>query len=531
MGPATRVAFGSDIFVVSVAWVKFARENTRMQKVTPETNDIRIYQKLGRVAAASLDAVDQLLLVLPAKPSKADFGKLPQGAKLQAVYRKRIAGATPAFVTRLNNKRQTLVVAGTLATDASAFEQLTLGRKLVAAATTEKAGSLGICAVGFGDSAQPVIVGNILAAALAAAFPMPAYKSEAEPVKIRTIRLIGLASKLDTTRAQAEANGNNLARWLTALPPNYLDAVNYAKLVRDLARQHGWQYKQFRTKDLDLLGCGAFLAVAQGNDNDSASIVRLHYRPGSKSAKADLSLVGKGIIFDTGGTNLKPFEYMLDMHGDMQGSAVALGAFLAISEMQLPIAVDCWLAITENRTGPNAYKSQDVVRAANGKTIQTVHTDAEGRMALADTLVLASREEPGLIMDFATLTGSCIRALTTRYSGVFTNRSELHPDLERVGVQCGERVWPFPIGKEFMEDLKSETADFQQCSVKGTGDHILAASFLAEFIENDVPWVHMDLSAGDNKGGLAHVASRFTGFGVRYTMSTILDQDLFKATL
>jgi leucyl aminopeptidase len=502
-----------------------------MQKVTPETNDIRIYQKLGRVDARSLEAVDQLLVILPARPSKADFGKLPQGAKLQAVYRKRAAGATPAFVTRLSNKRQTLVVAGTLAADASAFEQLTLGRKLVASATSEKPGSLGICAVGFKDELQPGIVGNILAAALAAAFPMPAYKSKATPSKIRSVRLVGLKEKFDTARAAAEAKGNNLARWLTALPPNYLDAVNYAQLVRDMAKEHGWQYKQFRTKDLDLLGCGAFLAVAQGNDNNSASIVRLHYRPGAKSARADLSLVGKGIVFDTGGTNLKPFENMLDMHGDMQGSAVALGAFLAISEMRLPIAVDCWLAITENRTGPNAYKSQDVVTAANGKTIQTVHTDAEGRMALADTLVLASRDEPGLIMDFATLTGSCIRALTTRYSGVFTNRQGLHSVLEQVGEQCGERVWPFPIGKEFLEDLKSETADFQQCSTKGSGDHILAASFLAEFIENDIPWIHMDLSAGHKEGGLGHVASKFTGFGVRYMMSAILDQDLFKATL
>jgi leucyl aminopeptidase len=213
----------------------------------------------------------------------------------------------------------------------------------------------------------------------------------------------------------------------------------------------------------------------------------------------------------------------------MQGSAVALGTFLAISEMQLPIAVDCWLAITENRTGPNAYKSQDVVTAANGKTIQTVHTDAEGRMALADALVLASRDEPGMILDYATLTGSCVRALTTRYSGVFTNRSDLHPVLKRIGRNSGERVWPFPIGKEFLDDLKSDTADFMQCSVKGTGDHILAASFLAEFIENDIPWVHMDLAAGDNEGGLGHIASKFTGFGVRYTISAILDENLLKA--
>ena len=500
-----------------------------MQNLLPDTHDIRIYQKLGRVDAKSLETVDQLLLILPARPSKADFAMLPHGAEMHAVYRKHAADATPSFTTRLANNKQTLVVGGTIAADASTFEQLTLGRKLVAGATGQKAGSLGICAVGFTAEKQAQLINSMLAAALAAAFNMPAYKTKPDPAKIKSIRLLGVDAEIDTGRAEAEAKGNNLARWLTTLPPNFLNAVSYADLVRDMAKEHGWQFKRFGTKELDKLGCGAFLAVAQGNDNDSANIVRLRYRPAAKSAAADLSLVGKGIIFDTGGTNLKPFESMLDMHGDMQGSAVALGTFLAISTMQLPIAVDCWLAITENRTGPNAYKSQDVVTAANGKTIQTVHTDAEGRMALADALVLASRETPGMIFDYATLTGSCIRALTTRYSGVFSNRSKLHPALKRTGRVSGERVWPFPIGKEFLDDLKSETADFLQCSPKGSGDHILAASFLAEFIENDVPWVHMDLAAGDNEGGLGHVATKFTGFGVRYTMSAILDENLFKA--
>jgi len=501
-----------------------------MSDIAPEIHDIRIFQKLGRVNGKSLESVDQLLLILPARPSAAHFRKLPQGGKLQAVLRKHAAGSVPAFTSRMANNKQTLVVAGTLSASASTFEQLTLGRKLVAAAIRQKPGSLGICALGFKPDAQAKIVNNILAAALAAAFKLPAYKSKATPATIKSIRLLGLDAELDTRRTEAEAKGNNLARWLTTLPPNLLNASSYTDLVRQLAKERGWQFKRFGSKDLKLLGAGAFLAVAQGNEDDSAGIVRLHYRPDAKKAKADLSLVGKGIIFDTGGTNLKPFQSMLDMHGDMQGSAVALGTFLAISELKLPIAVDCWLALTENRTGPKAYKSQDVVTAANGKTIQAIHTDAEGRMALADALVLASREKPGILFDYATLTGTCISAITTRYSGVFTNRAELHPQLKRTGRECGERVWPFPIGKEFLEDLKSETADFMQCSPKGSGDHILAASLLAEFIENDTPWVHMDLSAGDNDGGLGHVASKFTGFGVRYTMSAILDENLFKAT-
>ncbi len=490
-----------------------------------------IYQKLGRIDATSLESCDQLLLILPAKPAASHFKQFPQGKELQQVLAKSAAGSVPAFTTRIPNKRQTLVVGGSVAKSATAFDQLTLGRKLVAAACAEKAGSLGICVVGFADDQAVAIYNNILAAALAAACPLPSFKRKASPATIKNIRLLGANAKLDTARTEAEAAGNNLARWLTTMPPNKMDAVDYAKLAKSMARKNGWSFKRFGTAELEKLGAGAFLAVAQGNDNDSASIVRIRYRPGKKNTKADLALVGKGIIFDTGGTNLKPFQSMLDMHGDMQGSAVAIGTLLAISQLQLPIAVDCWLALTENRTGPNAYKSQDVVTAANGKTIQTIHTDAEGRMALADTLVLASRDKPAIMFDYATLTGTCVSAITTRYSGVFSNRSELHPHLKRVGRNCGERVWPFPIGDEFLEDLKSDTADFMQCSPKGAGDHILAASFLAEFVENNTPWVHMDLSASDNDGGLGHVGSKFTGFGVRYTLSVILDENLFKATL
>ena len=140
-----------------------------MQNLQPDARDIRIYQKLGRVDAKSLETVDQLLLILPAEPSKADFDRLPQGAKLQAVYRKHPAGSTPAFSTRIANKKQTLVVGGTIAADADTFEQLTLGRKLVAAAAGQKAGSLGVCAVGFDATTQARLIESALAAALPSA--------------------------------------------------------------------------------------------------------------------------------------------------------------------------------------------------------------------------------------------------------------------------------------------------------------------------------------------------------------------------
>jgi leucyl aminopeptidase len=500
-----------------------------MHPLFPDSKEIRIYQQPGRITAKQLETMDQLLLILPDRIPASLWKQLPEGPKLQAAMRRRGADAVPALCTRLGNRKLTLVAGARLAADATVFEQLTLARKLVASVTSEKGGSLGITVLGFDAAAAASIARNVVAAALAAAFPLPAFKSDAPQQKVRSLRVVGLADKIDLDRVRAEADGNNLARWLTAMPPNKLDAVGYADLLRALAKDRGWQYKRYTVKELRNMGAGAFLAVAQGNDDDSASIVRLRYRPGAASATADLSLVGKGIIFDTGGTNLKPFQSMLEMHGDMQGSAVALGTLLAIAELRLPLAVDAWLAITENRTGPRAYKSQDLIVAANGKTIQTVHTDAEGRMALADTLVFASREAPRLIVDYATLTGSCIQAVTTRYCGIFTNRPAWHPRLKRAGQASGERVWPFPIDKEFLEDLRSSVADLQQCSPKGAGDHILAGSFLAEFVEDDVPWIHLDLSAGNHKGGLGHVPTDITGFGVRYTMSLLLDENLLES--
>jgi leucyl aminopeptidase len=222
--------------------------------------------------------------------------------------------------------------------------------------------------------------------------------------------------------------------------------------------------------------------------------MRLRYRP--RAAGPRVALVGKGVIFDTGGTNLKPFTSMLDMHTDMQGSAVALGTLLALAELEAPFGVDTWLAITENRLTADAYKSQDLVRAVDGTTIQVIHTDAEGRMVLADTLALAAREQPAVIIDYATLTGTCVLALTERYSGAFSNRTAAHAVLLAAGAASGERVWPFPMDDDFDELLKSDVADIKQCSAENAGDHILGARFLSRFVPKSIPWVHLDLSAG-----------------------------------
>ena len=494
------------------------------------SSDVKIAQVSGKPGSQALAAVDQLVIVLPAKVPARLWRQLPQGEKLKALLRRRSAGAVPAVSSRLGNKRQTAVLVGMLDHNLEPFEQLTFCRKLLAPALTEKAGNLGIWVAGFDDDTCASIVARVTAAALAAAYRMPTFKAKPAPAKIKSIRILGMKDRIDLSRVEAENNGNNLARFLTALPANKLDADAYVGLLKELAKDNAWQFRKYGVAELRKMGAGAFLAVAQGNENDSAAMVRLRYRPGAKSAGPALTLVGKGIIFDTGGTNLKPFASMLDMHIDMGGSAVAVATLQTISQLELPYAVDCWLAITENRTGPEAYKSQDVVTAANGTTIQTIHTDAEGRMALADALVFACRDKPALMLDYATLTGACMNAVTTRMSGVFTNRPDLHPVLKKSGRASGERVWPFPIGKEFREELKSETADIKQCSPNGGGDHILAGSFLDKFVDDDVPWVHVDLSACSRKGGLAHIPTDLTGFGVHFSMNFLLDQGMLGDT-
>ncbi len=165
------------------------------------------------------------------------------------------------------------------------------------------------------------------------------------------------------------------------------------------------------------------------------------------------------------------------MHQDMTGSAVALASFLYLVQTEAPFELKCYLALVENSIGPAAYKQNDVVLASNGTSIEIVHTDAEGRMILADTLALASKEKPDLIMDFATLTGACIQALGTTYSGIFSKTERLNDLAIQAGKESGERVWPFPMDADFEDSLKSDIADVKQCRLKGGVDHIEAALF------------------------------------------------------
>jgi leucyl aminopeptidase len=413
------------------------------------------------------------------------------------------------------------LVVACVAGEASTFERLQAAGKLARSALEGDPQSLLVWQQGCTTSAAKATFNTVIAALEAAAFRFATFKSKPK-TRTRLIRIdLARREKLpDLDLTLATAAGNNLARWLTALPPSTLDASMYRRLLKQFAQRLKLGFKFYGETQLKRLGAGAFLAVARGNGMRDAGIAYLSYRPRGAAAAA-VSLVGKGICFDTGGTNLKAHKSMLDMHTDMEGSAVALGSLYALHALRSPLAVDCWLAITENRIGPLAYKPQDIVRAANGTTIQVIHTDAEGRMVLADALSLASAKKPRAIIDYATLTGACVHALTERYSGAFTNRPEARALIESAGASSGERVWCFPMDIDYDTDLESSVADIMQCAADGKGDHILAARFLNRFVPNDIPWLHLDLAAGTRHGGLGHITTEITGFGVRYTLDLL----------
>ena len=405
-----------------------------------------------------------------------------------------------------------------LADNLSMFQKHTLLRKAAKLLLDEQPETLAICVHGNEQTKEANACAAYYVVTVNAA-ELPSRKKEEKHKPLKAISIHGFKAVHDYGYVNARVAGNTLCRSLTMLPPNELTPTIYRKKVKDLAKQNGWKHEEFDMPALKKMGAGAFYAVGQGSEPQDAAIVHLSYKP--KGAKKHIALVGKGICFDTGGHNLKPAKYMQGMHEDMNGSAVALGVLTAATMQQLPVKIDCWLAIAQNHIGPLAYKQNDVVTALNGMTIEIVHTDAEGRMVLADTLTLASRGRPDVILDYATLTGSMAVAVTDRMSGIIANRPELACKAIGAGAAAGERIVAFPYEEDMDSDLDSDIADIKQCTLEGGGDHMHATRFMGKFIENDVAWCHADLSSTNRKGGLGAVQSDVNGFGVGFGLEML----------
>jgi len=471
---------------------------------------------LSQTLPTGLSAM-HLLVLLP--KDKLQPKNVPHGDLLAAVLKRRDMKADELTKSPIsaNAASGALVAWAMLDFDKDTFAQQVQVRKALQLLLEENPKSVSI--VVLGDEAQRKRAAELAVyGAWVNGSPLPVHKKKSERKPLQKIELYGYTDKKTFDGLKAQAAGNLLCRELTVLPPNELTPGMYRERVKKLAQEQSWKHEEFDMKKLRKMGAGAFVAVAQGSDPEDAAVVHLSYK--HPKAKQTVALVGKGICFDTGGHNLKPSRYMHNMHEDMNGSAVVLGILLAATQNKLAVNLDCWLALAQNHISPKAYKQNDIVKALNGTTIEVMHTDAEGRMVLADTLTLAARAKPNLIIDFATLTGSMAMALGARYSGVLGNREELVRRAVSVGKQSGDRLCAFPLDDDYEAALDSKVADIKQCTLDGEADHILATRFLKRFVE-DTPWLHVDLSASRCEGGLGIAATEVTGFGVAWGLAIL----------
>jgi len=326
----------------------------------------------------------------------------------------------------------------------------------------------------------------------------------------------------DNKKYFAVEQGVNFARDLVSEPPNVLFPQEYVNRLIKLSKL-GIKVTVYNEAKLKKLGMNSLLGVGRGSAKESF-LVTLEWYGDKKNKKAPLSFVGKGVCFDTGGISLKPAKFMEEMKYDMAGSAVVSGLIKSLAIRKAKINAIGVLGLVENMPGGNAQRPGDIVKAFNGKTIEVLNTDAEGRLVLADALSFTEKKfKPKFIIDLATLTGAIIVSLGEEYAGLFSNDDELSKKLFEVGEKVNEKVWRMPLHKNYDKLIDSPIADIQNINYSGGAGSITAAQFLQRFIEK-TPWAHLDIAgmafskkaANLNPGGA-------TGFGVRLLNQLIED--------
>jgi leucyl aminopeptidase len=319
----------------------------------------------------------------------------------------------------------------------------------------------------------------------------PPADDQRAPLQTATILAADRDTAGDGVRdARAIAEGHSLARRLGMLPGNVCTPDYLADTARDIAARHGMKVTVLGRAEMEQEKMGSFLCVAQGTPQDPKLIALEHLR-GSAGA-APLILVGKGLCFDSGGISIKPAQGMEWMKFDMCGAAGVLGAMEAIGKMELPVNVIGLIGSTTNMPSGTAVKPGDVVQASNGKFIEIINTDAEGRLVLADVLAYARRYSPAAVIDAATLTGACVIALGHTATGVMGTDEPLVQEVLNAGKRAGEPGWPLPLWDDYKELIKSDVADIKNAGGRAAGT-ISAALFLKEFAEG-YPWVHLDIA-------------------------------------
>lgn len=309
-------------------------------------------------------------------------------------------------------------------------------------------------------------------------------------------------------------NATIFARELVNIPGEHMKPKDLVDAAKEVAKGEGSiKVKVFNQEQLEKMGAGGMLAVNQGSDHDPF-LVHMVYTPKGK-AKKKIALVGKAVTFDSGGLSLKPSGSMETMKIDMSGSAVVLGAFSAIAKVNPKAEVHGIFGAVENMPSGRAIRPGDVTTAMNGKTIEILNTDAEGRVTLADTLTYAVKQKPDMIIDLATLTGACVVALGEEITGLMSNNQPLADKVLSAAESSGEKMWQLPLEENYKKLIKSDIADVKNVGGRW-GGALTAGLFLQEFV-NDVPWVHLDIAGPSfaEKPMNSYMKKGATGHGVR----------------
>lgn len=301
--------------------------------------------------------------------------------------------------------------------------------------------------------------------------------------------------------------------WLNK-PANFKKVEQISDYLKEISKEYNFKYTVFNRQQCIENGLGAFAAVNQGSNQDAAFTI-IEYNCGDPNAKT-FGLIGKCVLFDTGGISIKPSSNLHYMKSDMGGASAVIGTLITAAEQKTKTNIIAILPITDNAVSEKAYLPSDVVTAYNGKTIEVIDTDAEGRMTLADALsYLSQNYETDILIDLATLTGSAVRMFGYTCAAYFSNNKELKHKLETAADKTNQRIWNLPLWDVWKEDFLSDVADFKNISLKPFGDCIIAAKFLEQFTNEHPNWAHLDI-AGVAFGNVAYAKEKAaTGYGVQ----------------
>jgi leucyl aminopeptidase len=349
------------------------------------------------------------------------------------------------------------------------------------------------------------LISTLVENLLMADYEFTLFKSKKDAKKkLSEVVLVGTLSKdgeVGLKRGQVVGEYMNMARDIANTPGGHMTPSDLAKAAKDLFKGLKVSTTILGEKELQKLKMGALLAVGQGTKSETKFIIAEYWGAGKPTGKTTkgkepIVLVGKGVTYDTGGLNVKPSGYMHEMHMDMSGGATVLASLAIAAKLGLKKNIVALVPAAENAISAEAMRAGDIVTSMSGKTIEVLHTDAEGRMILADALTYSERYNPKVILDVATLTGAALVALGEQASAIMTKNNELRETLVRLGEESGDLTWPLPLWDEYKTSLKSHRADISNIATNFSrfGGSIEGGTFLSYFAPKNVPWAHIDMA-------------------------------------